>query len=745
MFGQGTTMILQRVALAVFLAAIAAIGPWAGTAHAKSRALLVAASEYADPQHRLVAPPNDAALIWNALRSRGFQSQDIRVLADRVPEDAKGLRPVGRATRAGIVSELNRLARTAQQGDTVFIYFSGHGSQQPDNDPIGQREADGLDEIFLPVDFGGWDAAARTIENAVLDDEIGTYVQRIRDAGAFVWIVFDSCHAGTMTRSLQVSAQAQRNRAIPPQLLGIPQEALDEARASARPRTRGLTTSSDANAPIQLSKRGGIVAFFAAQSGEVTYETIFPLDHTAENRRPQGLMSYHLAQALFTERAVSYRRIAQRIRAGYDVLQHLAPTPMFEGDLDLPVLGQAQAATAAWEIEVDRSGALRLIAGELQGIRKNAQVALYDARKPMSEGVVAHATVSRIGISQSALSLNGPPLRRLPTRLVGVVTQQDRAPLITVAAPPGRDRDTELVRKALQAGALGQEAMFRVVPAGEPADLYLKARAGFAWVLRSPYDPIGSRGAHLAKIPIDLNADQTQEKLATFMSSAARSRNLLRMASQFADSKATNNLSARVFVLPSGQAPGSQPQACTPPPRQIGAGVVPVNPMAIPELRHCDTMYLLLGNTGPNPIDLTILFIDSAGQIVPLPEYENGSRIEPGTSSIIVPLQIITWDFSRGQPSTVGLERVLMIGVERGPKSDRSIVVGFGHLAHGDKPRTRSLKKLDPPSEEFSKLLQSAIRPSNRPPSNGEDGVAPSSNSDDVGLMHVVRWRTRSN
>ena len=58
-----------------------------------------------------------------------------------------------------------------------------------------------MNEIFLPRDTKHWDGTAGTVVNAITDDEIANYLESFRAKGVFVWLVFDSCHSGTMTRS----------------------------------------------------------------------------------------------------------------------------------------------------------------------------------------------------------------------------------------------------------------------------------------------------------------------------------------------------------------------------------------------------------------------------------------------------------------------------------------------------------------------------------------------------------------
>lgn len=116
---------------------------------------------------------------------------EVTILADGVEG---GTLP----TRAAILDAFAAMARVSRQGDLVFVSMSGHGTRQPD---IDGDETDGLDEVFLPSDTGRAEGGARTIPNALVDDEIGAAVLAIRKTGADVFLVMDSCHSGTGLRA----------------------------------------------------------------------------------------------------------------------------------------------------------------------------------------------------------------------------------------------------------------------------------------------------------------------------------------------------------------------------------------------------------------------------------------------------------------------------------------------------------------------------------------------------------------
>src|SRR5262249_32673771 len=111
--------------------------------------------------------------------------------------------------------------------------FSGHGSQQPDQDPPDpdDPEPDGLDEILLPDDASSWDGRAGKLANVIVDDELGAWLRPIAERKAQVCLIVDACHSGTVVRGVA----SEVNRKVDPDRLGIPAERLDRARQRGSP------------------------------------------------------------------------------------------------------------------------------------------------------------------------------------------------------------------------------------------------------------------------------------------------------------------------------------------------------------------------------------------------------------------------------------------------------------------------------------------------------------------------------
>ena len=144
-----------------------------------NHALLVAVSQYPnlDKDLWLSGPKNDAKLVRNFLlanRLVKFDESNVITLADGV-DDAD------LPTLANIRQAVIDLEKNLQSGDFVYLHFSGHGSQAPALKP--DQELDGLDELFLPADTGAWNKSVGTVENALVDDEIGSLIDRLRKKG----------------------------------------------------------------------------------------------------------------------------------------------------------------------------------------------------------------------------------------------------------------------------------------------------------------------------------------------------------------------------------------------------------------------------------------------------------------------------------------------------------------------------------------------------------------------------------
>ena len=93
------------------------------------------------------------------------------------------------------------LVRDSKPGDTVFIYFSGHGGRCADTNG---DEPDGLDEYLVP-----YDGELGKPETMLIDDMFARWMQDLD--GRQVCIVLDNCYSGGSSKAIKgLRGPAQR-------------------------------------------------------------------------------------------------------------------------------------------------------------------------------------------------------------------------------------------------------------------------------------------------------------------------------------------------------------------------------------------------------------------------------------------------------------------------------------------------------------------------------------------------------
>ncbi|KAL5061825.1 hypothetical protein RYX36_023562 [Vicia faba] len=119
---------------------------------------------------------NDVWRMHKCLIERyGFSEDDITVLIDT---DSSYTEPTGKNIRR----VLSELIRSAEDGDVLFVHYSGHGTRLPAE--TGEDDDTGFDECIVPSDM-----------NLITDDDFKEFVDGI-PRGCRLTIVSDSCHSG---------------------------------------------------------------------------------------------------------------------------------------------------------------------------------------------------------------------------------------------------------------------------------------------------------------------------------------------------------------------------------------------------------------------------------------------------------------------------------------------------------------------------------------------------------------------
>lgn len=179
---------MKRTALALLLTSL-----WAANAHAEKIALLVGVGDYADPSMPdLDGPAHDLKAMRELLVKRwSFKPDNIRVLQDN------------QATQAAIVAELGKLKARSAAGDSLFLYFTGHGTSARDSS--NELPLPSSSGAFVPYDFriksGRYSETDLRRSLLVGRWHLRPVLQEL-EKDREIFVVMDSCYSGNAVRSL---------------------------------------------------------------------------------------------------------------------------------------------------------------------------------------------------------------------------------------------------------------------------------------------------------------------------------------------------------------------------------------------------------------------------------------------------------------------------------------------------------------------------------------------------------------
>lgn len=675
-------------AIAGSLCVLAAMAGASEALASQRYALLVGVTEYPalDERMWLRGPANDVVLMEQVLLQQGFTDDQVMVLS-------QGETSEGEPTRDAILGAIDDLAAIVQPGDFVYLQFGGHGSQQPaTNDP---SELDGFDEIFLPSDVGPWDGRTGEVTNAIVDNELQPRIMALREAGAFVFAVFDSCHSGTMLRAITADEQDRR---LDPAQLGIPQDVIAAAEANAI-RTRGGPVSEESILSLDESAAGddigGYVAFYAAQTTETTPELRLPAGDP--NRQTYGLFSYTIAQVVASNPGITYRQAQQQILATYIADNRNNPTPLFESDGvssdGIMLSGTPADEIRQWPISEERSG-WRMPAGQLNQINQGAILAVYpnaisalDAEPlgfvEVESAQVVHSLLQPVAYNEM------PAIEEIPEGAFARLVDAQYSVSMIVALPDveGLANDPSVAPALAELDRLVADGVERVaitwVGQDEAADMRLHLEDGRLWFL-PPSGALRRNGNQPTTYLTIPNADDAEaialftESLEDNLGKVARVSTLFSLANQLAATAIGRELTVELTIQ---RRDGTN--------QDLGLG-------DFPTLYDGDLITFTVTNSSNQVVDLTALFIDSAYGIEPWFPYQGESnRMNPGESLQSV-LEV--------NASTTGVERFLFIAAAVQPGAARS---DFSFLAQAGMA-TRALGVSGLPGATFADILSDA-------------------------------------
>jgi hypothetical protein len=221
---------------------------------AEQRALLVGVGKLDIPGNDLPSIELDLDRVHEMLNLMGFEDRQIHTLQDEA------------ATSTRVISEFNTwLKQGVQPDDRVVFYFSGHGSNIPDEH--GDQD-DNVSQVLVTHDVKFAHVRAGASLTGVLPDfRISELLAAIPSKN--VLFIVDSCHSGTVTRSFNLNNHSLGSSPVYVKSLNYPGMPSPPPHAV----TRGLATAAERKEP-QWDAHANYIAITAAADNQEAIGTM---------------------------------------------------------------------------------------------------------------------------------------------------------------------------------------------------------------------------------------------------------------------------------------------------------------------------------------------------------------------------------------------------------------------------------------------------------------------------------------
>ena len=185
-----------RLTLPWVVAALAGFVALAGStteANAEDRALIVGVNNYRVPEYSLQGVDLDVGMMKEITRLMGFKDSQVKTMLDE------------QATSSNVFRGIEDwLIKGAGPDDRVLFYFSGHGSQVPDED---RDDEDLLDEVLCLYDLAVVKKRGRvSLNNVLLDDQFYKLLGAMRSQK--ILVLLDCCHSGSAIKALPLDTRS---------------------------------------------------------------------------------------------------------------------------------------------------------------------------------------------------------------------------------------------------------------------------------------------------------------------------------------------------------------------------------------------------------------------------------------------------------------------------------------------------------------------------------------------------------
>lgn len=679
-----------------WLCALILLFSLASPAIAEKRALLIAAGSYDNPAiEDLKATPNDLMLMVNLSKQLAIPESKVIILADEHSDRRVNSRRSGRATRANIRAAMESLAGVSRAGDDVLIYFTGHGSQQPDQKPGDPRsdEADGWDELILPVDAGVWSSETGSIINAITDDELGVMLDSIRSKGANVWLVMDSCNSGTLLRG--VSAGNRQAKAISPETLGIPS-------------TIKIPSAPSYGLPME-EVGGAITAFYAAPANQAALADIWWDAAGEPSGEPYSLLTFALDAAMRKGGVTSYRELARLTSLFYGMQRKPAALmPQFSGNMEKGVLGSPIIQRRQWPITIS-GNAILLEAGSLDLLKEGDLINVIGSA---DDGPPRKFQISGTTLSRSFLEPVEPVPFNLDKRsgLTGELIGSPTGLAVRVFIEQGENEPLrEKIRERLDPRASQERSHLRFVDKKHLSDLTIVPVRGEVRIFRTNYGP-DTPGDGV--VSIRCLADMCLEDIVPVVARQSHAIQLIRILSLNTSTLDVSDLMVRGTIQTLDQ---SDEQTCGKWRADVERHIFldTTSSQAVPEIlavSNCDQLEINISMSRKAPsdmaADITALYIGADGTIANMLAPGQNIRLQAGDQltarqrSIRVGQRGITYPF--------GSENIMLIAAIR---STSDPVQDYAWLARSTNAETFRSADGQDASETLERLLSEITGP----------------------------------
>jgi hypothetical protein len=435
-------------------------------ASAAVRAVFVGVDDYAFSRPAVPAAgfANLRGAVADTGRIKAALTRSLGLALDQPGADCRSQNPVSItltnrcATRSAIFSAWTAMIGASAPGDTLILYFAGHGAQVQDT---RFSQASGTHSTLMAHDARNPSPPAdgTAVDGEILDTEVREVIDAATRRGIRVITWFDSCHSGTANRGRPDTAARW-----------APALTTDRLPASRVPALR----ASRATRVVP----GWRVHFGAAQDGQSALERSLE----GAGRPRAGLFTRALASALEAMPDATFEDLAARVRDEVASASDGQQQPHAEGALRATITGQ-EVPVPSFAV-LRRGDALTLQGGWLVGVTNGSRFALFADMKSAlagsAAGVLATAKVVEAGPTRARLQGEGAAAP-LPAALFARELSHDfgsyRLPLAV------RDAAAQAVVAQLEFVRVEPQAPFVLAARG---DAMLLARDSGAAIARLP-------------------------------------------------------------------------------------------------------------------------------------------------------------------------------------------------------------------------------------------------------------------